>query len=97
MSVHYPMRQTFKALSGQSGLFFDKLFFRKRDYHSDHMLTFWTLIRSRIVACPARKNADEDHSGGASSTKGTIKNTQGNFSLCCHLGLPTKQGSGQLD
>src|SRR5436305_12145569 len=36
----------------------------------------------------------QEHPRGALSTKGTIKNRQGNFSLRCHLSLRTKTGSG---
>jgi hypothetical protein len=96
MSAHCPLRQTFNLRSDQTDLFFDKPSFRKRDYHSNYMLTFWTLIRSRIVACPVGKNADEHHPRRASSTKGTIKNRKGNFSLRRHLTLPTKQARGSL-
>jgi hypothetical protein len=93
MHAPLPVASDVQIRSGQIDLFFDKRSFRKRDYHSDHMLTFWTLIRSRIVACPVRKNADEHHPRAASGAKGTIKSGPGNFSLRCHSSLPTKVGA----
>jgi hypothetical protein len=70
--------------------------FRKLDYLADLMLTSWTFIRSLIVTLPVGKNADEEHRRDASSTKGTITNRQGNFSLRCHLSPRTKHARGGL-
>jgi hypothetical protein len=73
---------------------------RKLDCLDDLMLTSWTVhtFPDHNLACPEKCGrgpfADKDHSRGASSTKGTIKNRQGNFSLRCHLSLPTKHARG---
>src|SRR5262245_5312026 len=64
------------------------LFFLRR-YRSARRLLICSTAAKHNGTCHYHKG--QEHPRGASSTKG------GNFNLRCHLSLPTKTGSGQLD
>ena len=64
------------------------LFFLRR-YRSVRGLLICSTAAKHNGTCHYHKG--QEHPRGASSTKG------GNFNLRCHLSLPTKTGSGQLD
>src|SRR5262245_17949769 len=70
------------------------LFFLRR-YRSARRLLICSTAAKHNRTCHYHKG--QEHPRCASSTKGTITNRQGNFSLRCHLSLPTTTGSGQLD